>query len=302
MDSDTTTPAALRLGPVRLAVHDLERIADFYAGPLGLRRLGTAADGTVALGTGDRPLVELLPRPGAPRAPRGTAGLFHLAVLVPGRGDLGDALARLAQAGATLSGASDHLVSEALYLNDPEGNGIEIYRDRPREEWPHRDGRLLMDTQPLDLDGVLSERSPGGPPAHVPDATALGHVHLRVDDLEAARRFYVGVLGLDVMVDTYPGALFVAAGGYHHHIGLNTWMSDSPAAGGALGLDAFTVDVDPATAESIASRVAGAAAAGEVDGGGALRLADPAGNRLVVRPVLSQPAATPAVVPSGAGG
>src|SRR5215212_2037895 len=151
----------IALGPVRLAVADLDGVAAFYERTIGLRRLLDADDGAVRLGTrGDAeasPLVELIADAAAPPRARRSSGLFHLALLVPDRRALAEALRRVARAGWRLDGASDHLVSEALYLSDPEGNGIELYRDRPRDQWPVRDGQLQMDTLPLDLDGVLGE-------------------------------------------------------------------------------------------------------------------------------------------------
>jgi catechol 2,3-dioxygenase len=258
---------SLALGPLRLTVADLARTAAFYERVIGLRRLGVADDGVVRLSAADGPaLVELVADAAAQPRARRSCGLFHLALLVPDRRALTEALRRVAAAGWRLDGASDHLVSEALYLSDPEGNGIELYRDRPREGWPHAEsGELEMDTLPLDLDDLLGELADDadGPadvrallsaaPAEdpgMPAGTTLGHVHLQVSDLAAAEAFYVGALGFDVMVSGYAGALFVAAGGYHHHLGLNTWAS----AGGpradpaARGLRDFAIRLD-STAE-----------------------------------------------------
>ena len=213
------------IGSVHLTVNDLDQQQSFYEQAIGLREL--ERDGqTVRLGPEGGPVVlELTGDPDAPRRPRGTTGLYHFAILVPGRADLGQALRRVVDAGWRFTGASDHLVSEALYLNDPEGNGIEIYRDRRRDEWPRDDeGVIQMATLPLDLDGVLGEVDGSTPaPAQMPAGTKIGHIHLNVAGIPAAEAFYSGVLGFDVMVRTYPGALFVAAGGDHHHIGLNTW-------------------------------------------------------------------------------
>jgi catechol 2,3-dioxygenase len=233
------------MGAVRLTVADLEGVRGFYRDAIGLAELETE-EGIVRLGTnGDsaRPIVELAGDPKAPPRPRGTSGLFHLAIVVPSRADLARALQRVAEAGWRLSGASDHLVSEALYLSDPEGNGIELYRDRPREEWPVRDGVLQMDTLPLDLDGVLGELRREDAEAGMPAGTRIGHVHLNVGDLAAAEAFYSGALGFDVTVRGYPGALFVSAGGYHHHLGLNTWAGEgapSPSEG-TRGLREFEI-------------------------------------------------------------
>jgi catechol 2,3-dioxygenase len=232
------------MGPVRLTVSDLARSRDFYEDAIGLTAL-ERDDGALELSAGDgSPLVGLHGNPAAPPLDRRTPGLFHLAILLPSRLDLAFALARIAEATGALDGASDHLVSEALYLSDPDGNGIEIYRDRPSEEWPRREGALEMATLPLDLDSLLGELSgatelqPKAPPG-----TRMGHVHLQVSDLAEAERFYNGVLGFDVTVRGYPGALFVSAGGYHHHLGLNTWHSaeSPPAVPGAIGLRSFEI-------------------------------------------------------------
>ncbi|MEQ8833531.1 MAG: VOC family protein [Roseitalea porphyridii] len=273
---------ATRIGAVRLAVRDLDAARDFYTRAIGLEPV--AGDGaTTALGIDGRPLVELEAAPDERPAPRGASGLFHLALLVPERPALAAAVRRVVDAGARFSGAADHLVSEALYLNDPEGNGIEIYRDRPRDEWPSVDGRLQMDTLPIDLDGVMAERPDAPAPATMEPGTTMGHIHLRVDDLDAAGRFAVGVLGLDVMVDTYPGALFVAAGGYHHHIGMNTWGSPRPAQPGSLGLRHYELVVDDARALAALAARAEGAGAGAPDDRNGLRAVDPAGNTVLVR-------------------
>ncbi|MGO9821036.1 MAG: VOC family protein, partial [Solirubrobacteraceae bacterium] len=189
-------------------------------------------------------------------------GLFHLAMLVPSRRDLAFALQRLLAARWPLDGASDHLVSEALYLSDPDGNGIEIYRDRPREEWAHVDGRLQMATLPLDLRGVAGELATAdAPQLEVPAGTRIGHTHLQVSELDQTEAFYAGVLGFDVTVRGYPGALFVSAGGYHHHLGLNTWHSagSGPPVPGSVGLRSFEVLLpDTDALEAVLARVASA--------------------------------------------
>ena len=255
-------PASTHIGSVHLTVADLDAQQTFYERALGLEVLEGEGQ-TVRLGPPDGPVIlELTGNPDAPRRPHGTTGLFHFAVLVPGRADLGQALRRVGEAGWRFTGASDHLVSEALYLNDPEGNGIEIYRDRPRDEWPRNDeGVIQMATLPLDLDGVLGEVDGTGPaPERMPAGTHIGHMHLQVANLSDAEAFYSGALGFDVMVRTYPGALFVSAGGYHHHIGLNTWESagGSPPPEGSTGLRSFEV-VFPSREE--ADRVAAQARA-----------------------------------------
>ncbi len=277
-------PAATHLGAIRLRVGDLDRLQRFYEEAIGLRTLPGDDDGVVALGVDGRPLVELDADPDAPARPPHTTGLFHLAILVPTRADLARALRRLAATGWRLSGASDHLVSEALYLSDPEGNGIELYRDRPRDEWPIADGALRMDTLPLDLGSLLSEDDSGSGDG-MPAGTVLGHVHLQVADLGPAERFWVDALGLDVTVRGYPGALFASAGGYHHHVGLNTWAgagAPRPPAG-ARGLVRFDVVLpDEAAVRAASDRLAGSGAPLELVDQSVLAT-DPSGNAVLVR-------------------
>ena len=244
----TAIDPATSIGAVGLTVADLEPLQHFYERTIGLEALERAGDG-VKLGVGDRTLVELAADPDAPPRPPGTTGLFHLAILVPSRLELARALRRVADEGWHFTGASDHLVSEALYLNDPEGNGIEIYRDRPRDEWTFRDGQLEMATLPLDLDSLIAELGDTEPDGErMPEDTRIGHVHLNVAELPAAEAFYAGGLGLDVTVRGYPGALFLSAGGYHHHVGLNTWSGEGapPPPPGARGLAWFEIVVPSA--------------------------------------------------------
>jgi catechol 2,3-dioxygenase len=276
------------VGAVRLTVPDLARSRDFYERALGLRARDRD-DGSLALGVrGEAPLIELTEDAGAPPRPGRSTGLFHLAVLLPTRRDLAVALRRLVEARVPLDGASDHLVSEALYLHDPDGNGIELYRDRPREEWHRVDGSLEMATLPLDLEDLVTELPPPTTrDALAPAGTRMGHVHLQVSDLDAAEAFYAGALGFDVMVKGYAGALFVSAGGYHHHIGLNTWQSRGagPPPPGAIGLRTFDVVLPGADElERVLARVREAGIGAERSNGGAV-VHDPSGNavRLVAR-------------------
>jgi catechol 2,3-dioxygenase len=275
-------PDDTRLGAIRLRAGDVGLLRDFYERVVGLRAV-SSENGVTTLAADDVPLVELVSDPDAPVRPPGTTGLFHLALLVPMRTDLAHALRRVFEAGWHLSGASDHLVSEALYLSDPEGNGIELYRDRPRDEWPRDAGEVAMATLPLDLEGLLAE--PGGDadaPA-MPAETVLGHVHLQVSDLDAAARFWVDALGLDVTASLYPGALFVSAGGYHHHVGLNTWAgigAPRPPVG-ARGLDRFEL-VLPDTESYAAARERLSAAAEVRDLDGRAVVEDPSGNSMLL--------------------
>ena len=216
-------PATLRLGHVTLQVSALERSLEYYQRVLGLRVLSRSAhDAVLAAHDDDAPLVRLIERPGAASAAAGARlGLYHFAILLPDRAALGRFVAHLSQVGAR-AGASDHLVSEALYLRDPDGLGIEVYADRPRESWRARGAEIEMTTEPLDLRSVVAAAN-GAPWSGMPAGTRMGHVHLHVGDIERASAFYHEALGLDRMVWSYPGALFLAAGGYHHHLGLNTW-------------------------------------------------------------------------------
>jgi catechol 2,3-dioxygenase len=276
---------ATSIGAVRLTVTDLERERDFYEQAIGLETL-EPSEGVARLGAGGETLVELAHDPDAPPRPPGTTGLFHLAILVPSRPELARLLRRVVDAGGRFTGASDHLVSEALYLNDPEGNGIEIYRDRPKDEWRYSGGRLEMATLPLDLDGLVAELGrEERVVAPVPSGTRIGHVHLNVSDLDSAEAFYAGALGLDVTVRGYPGALFLSAGGYHHHIGLNTWAGEGapPPPPGARGLAWYELRVPDATdLQQLTRRLAARQISFEQRESSPLAQ-DPSGNRVLIR-------------------
>ncbi len=224
-------PGALRLGAVRLQIADLARSLAYYTGTLGLKLL--SRDGAVVtLGTADGELlVELNERAGAiPRPSRGRTGLYHFAILLPDRASLGRFVRHLADSGVQ-AGAGDHLVSEAFYLTDPDGLGIEIYADRPRESWQRVGRELRMATDPVDVADVV--RSAGDAKwTGMPAGTQMGHLHLQVGDVSRAAAFYSEALGFDRTVWSYPGALFFSAGGYHHHLGTNTWAGNGarPAA------------------------------------------------------------------------
>lgn len=224
-------PAETRPGRVRLQVADLDRSLGYYERVLGFRTLDRS-DGTATLGdtAGDTPLVELRERAGATPVPRrGRLGLYHYAVLLPDRAALGRFVRHLDGVGVR-PGAADHRVSEALYLNDPDGLGVEVYADRPRSTWRYDGRQVVMATDPLDVDRLVAEAG-DEPWTGMPGGTTIGHVHLHVGDLETADAFYHRGLGLSKMVWSYPGALFLAAGGYHHHLGLNTWAAGAAAAG-----------------------------------------------------------------------
>ena len=213
-------PAQTSVGAVTLQVADLERSLAFYRDTLGLALLGQDG-GRARLGAGARTLVALRERRGARPAGRGRLGLFHFAILLPGRPALGRFVQHLADLDV-YAGAGDHLVSEAFYLADPDGLGIEVYADRPRASWRRTGRELRMATDPVDVAAVVAAGE-GGAWTGMPEGTTMGHVHLHVGDLALASRFYSDALGLDRVVWSYPGALFLSAGGYHHHLGTNVW-------------------------------------------------------------------------------
>ena len=228
-------PPGTRVGAVAIQVGNLERSLEFYGNVIGYRTLGRReeATGPVALlgnQSDDRVLFELHEKRGARAvAPRSRLGLYHSAVLLPSRADLGRFITHARGLGVHV-GSSDHLVSEATYLVDPDGLTVEVYRDRPRSEWiVNEHSEIVMGMLPLDLEAVQHE---GGHTqwAGLPSGTTIGHVHFYVGDLAAASTFYVDGLGFDRMAWTIPGVLFVSAGGYHHHVGLNVWAAGSPVA------------------------------------------------------------------------
>jgi catechol 2,3-dioxygenase len=271
-------PATLRLGAVHLTVSDLDRSVAFYQDALGLRQQ-RREDPVAALGAGGEELVVLHEEPGARPAGR-HAGLYHYALLFPSREELARAVGRLAATRTPLDGASDHGVSEAIYLSDPDGNGIELYADRPREAWPPAPPgeRIGMYTRALDLDDLLATTAGEEPVRHAGDGLRMGHVHLHVGDLDAAGAFYADVVGFEAMA-SLPSALFLAAGGYHHHLGANTWRGEGvgPAPAGTVGLREWTLVLEPDALAALRTRLS---AAGQGDGD---VVEDPWGIRLRLR-------------------
>lgn len=264
----STATAPLEVSRVTLTVNDLPRVADFYRRTLGLNVL-TQAAGHLTLGSGDLALVELVSDPAARPADRREAGLFHTAFLMPSRAALARWLVHAVAAGVNLQGASDHRVSEAIYLADPEGNGIEVYADRPRDSWHDADGTIRMGTERLDLDELAAAAD--GPWSGAPAGLVIGHVHLQVGAIPEAEAFYGGLLGLPVMA-RYPGAAFFGSGGYHHHIATNTWNSrGSGPRGRSTGLAELVLAVEGAKLAAIRSR-------SEAD-----RLRDPWGNEIALQ-------------------
>ena len=222
-------PEQSRIGRVRLQVSDLARSIPYYTDVLGFL-VSAREDAVAVLAAADgTPVIELHEQKGIRPVPRhGRLGLYHFAILLPDRPALGRFVAHLAEIGA-YAGSADHLVSEALYLADPDGLGIEVYADRPRAQWQTKGREIAMATEPLDLRALM--RAGGGEPwAGMPAGTTIGHVHFHVHTLRDAEVFYHSALGFDKVVWSYPGALFFSVGGYHHHVGTNTWAAGAPVA------------------------------------------------------------------------
>src|SRR5579884_412900 len=278
---------ATTVGSVFLSVADLGRSVAYYTDAVGMRLLAQNAS-TATLGVGeDRPLLQLSEVPDArpwPRGGRSYTGLYHFAILLPTRADLGMWARHWLSLGNPL-GHADHLVSEALYLEDPDGHGIEVYRDRPRGQWHWDEGRIRMGNAPIDLSGLVREAETGGQEfTGLPGGTRMGHVHLQVGDIEEAGQFYSQTLGFDVVAAT-PTALFVSAGGYHHHLGLNTWHSQGagPAPQNVAQLRRFAICLPDENGRSeLLQRLdrAGVPLSHQADG---VELADPWQNRILIR-------------------
>lgn len=288
-------PGDTRMGRVSLDVADLDALTAFYRDVLLLQVLAERPS-EVDLGRGGETLVTLRHRPDLPKGERRSAGLFHTALLHPDRATLAATLASVAiRVPQLYTGAGDHLVSQAFYLDDPEGNGIELYWDRPRDEWRWQDGRVVMDTLYIDPNGFIGE--------HLTDAArdllsteperrsaldgldgTVGHVHLKVGDAELAKRFYVDLLGFELTADV-PGAVFVSAGGYHHHMAMNTWRS-AGAGLRAPGLGLGRVDITLPDATEVARAADRLRAHGVQlrDTGAAVELDDPWGNLVRLAP------------------
>ena len=278
----TVIDPGTRIGAVHLTISDLRRSVRFYETHLGFI-VHRRDDRTAWLGAGGPDLLILSQCQIAPRV-RGITGLYHFAILVPSRADLSRSLRRLVDTDIVMQGAADHGVSEALYLADEDGNGIEIYRDRPRVEWPVVGGQLHMGADPMDLGALLAEAGGADSGAGLAQGTVIGHVHLHVPHLAHAEAFYVGLLGFELMQRYGPSALFVSAGGYHHHIGLNTWagVGAPPPPPGAIGLRHFVVTLPngPALA-AVAARLRAAGVPSEpVEGW--LLIHDPAKNAVLL--------------------
>jgi len=271
----------LRIGATALAVRDLDLVAGYYRSLLGLAELDRTTD-TARLGAGGVPFLTLEHRPGfRPDDPRG-AGLYHNAFLMPTRRDLAHWIAHIIRHRVPVSGASDHEVSEAIYLDDPEGNGVEVYCDRPASSWRWQDNMVAMVTEPLDVEAILKELDDTTAPYDAaPAGLRVGHIHLHVGDVGQAEKFYSGVLGLDV-VRRRGGATFMSTGGYHHHVGANTWRS--PGAGprdpDRAGLSWFAFEAADDKAYDVLAARLNAAGIATASGESGLEFSDPWGARI----------------------
>lgn len=269
------------VGAVTLAVGDLMEMVQFYQRVIGLDVINRS-EVSAELGIDKKPLVILEKKSGGKQFPRCT-GLYHMAILLPTRKDLGHWLTHLVSSQYSLDGAGDHLVSEALYLSDPEGNGIELYCDRPREKWEYTENGPRMDTLPVDLESLQAD-APDDEFGGLPSGTVMGHVHLKVNNVANAVEFYRDTLGFDLMA-TLPGAAFLSAGGYHHHVGVNMWNSrgaDPPPAD-SLGLMAYRITFpNEEFRRTLLTRLNDLGYAIEKVGTDAL-LRDPAGNGILLQ-------------------
>jgi catechol 2,3-dioxygenase len=275
-----------QVGQLSLTISDLKRSLEFYTNAIGFQILDRT-DTSATLGAGGKPLLTLEERKGADAWPRGGqsyTGLYHFAILLPSRTDLGAWIAHWLDLGHPI-GQGDHGVSEALYLEDPDMHGIEIYRDRPRSDWRKQNGQILMGTGPVDIKGMIEEAAKEGVRFKgLPAGTKLGHMHLQVGDIPEAEKFYCRILGFDI-VASMPSALFVSAGGYHHHIGMNTWHSQ--AAGqppdSSVKLKFFTVELPSEEARQEVLERADQAGVSHSQQGEDVILDDPWDNRVLLQ-------------------
>ena len=255
-----TLPPLTHIANIHLQVPNLERSLMFYAGMMGFKEIqrGKAMADLSASGT-DPVLIRLSEKPGAHPKPPRTTGLYHVAIRLPDRPSLARLFQRLIDYQVRFQGFSDHKVSEALYLADPDGNGLELYIDRPRSQWPRMDDMIAMTTDPLDVEDLLRQTEGNTSPwLGIHPATDIGHIHLQVSDLAQTEDFYHTLLGFDVTQRLYPGALFLSAGGYHHHLGTNIWGSRAapPPPADAVGLLSFAIKIPDWTAwESLSIRL-----------------------------------------------
>jgi len=279
-------PPVTFVGQVDLKVQDLQRSLTFYKEVIGFRVLEQTeksakltADGKTTLLSIEQP-EDVIPKQGR------TAGLYHFALLLPNRADLGRVLKHLLEVGYPLQGASDHLVSEALYLADPDGNGIEIYTDRPASDWDWNNNSVVMATEQMDAESVLAEGLNGSWHG-LPEGTVMGHIHLHVSELGKTEEFYTKGLGFEVVCRYGSQALFISSGKYHHHIGLNTWNgvgAPVPPAN-SVGIESYTLILpnEESVNEMVAQLEKIGAAVTEVNG--SYVTSDPSGNRIILQAV-----------------
>jgi catechol 2,3-dioxygenase len=270
-------PDELRIRDVHLRVADLERSHAFYHGLIGLHARALPADAMAFAPPGsETPIIRVDAVAGTTMRPEHAFGLYHVAILYPDRASLAHVLKRLIAARWPFTGFSDHGVSEASYLSDPDGNGLELYVDRPRAAWPMQHGRLVMYSRALDVEDLLRAASDGAERSPV-----IGHVHLHVTELPAARRFYHDAIGFDITQDSYPGAVFMSAGGYHHHLAVNTWAR-AQAPSTSAGLLGWTLALGSRAAlDALAERVHGEGHPVRAVEGGVV-VTDPDGNTVSV--------------------
>ena len=272
---------SLQLGPVHITVTDLDRSIGFYQDAVGLRVI-EHGDTEASLGAGGAELLHLVEERDA--APAGRhAGLYHFALLHPSREELARALQRIAVTRTPISGASDHGISEAIYLPDPDGNGIELAADRPRERWGDLSDPTTIGPAPLDLEALLEIVEGDEPRRHADPALAVGHLHLHVGDVAAGLGFYRDVIGFEVKTQ-FPSAAFVSVGGYHHHLAFNTWRGEGvpPAPAGSVGLRRWTVLLDEPDLDAVTRRLADAGIDASEDGAGEVLTRDPWNNALLL--------------------
>ncbi|MCS7059569.1 MAG: VOC family protein [Anaerolineae bacterium] len=273
-----------RIGSVHLRVSTFHRTVPFYTDVLGLGIIDEAAHRLTLGVETEQPLIVLEETIGAIRKPARTTGLYHFAILVPSRIDLARLVMRFVETEYPVQGASDHGVSEALYLADPDGNGIEVYADRPSDAWPREDGKLRMTTDPLDMAGLLNLLGTQKEAAGLPAGTRIGHIHLHVGHLAEAEAFYRERLGFDLMQRYGNSAAFLSAGGYHHHIGINTWagVGAPPPPAQAVGLRHFTVHLPNRSAlHALVDHLRRSEIVVHAEENGE-RIADPSGNHILL--------------------
>jgi catechol 2,3-dioxygenase len=260
LTSEYRLPPSAHVGGIHLRVSDLKRSTHFYGDLVGFRVIENSnAMATLGGAVDHNAVITLTESAARPRASR-SAGLFHVAFRYAGRKELATALWRFLKHRYPIDGAADHLVSDAIYLEDPDGNGVELYCDHPRDTWARHGDQLAMSTEPLDVEALLAESSGAdeGESDGEKGRVEIGHVHLQVTDLVPSERFYHELLGFDVTQRTFPGALFLSAGGYHHHIGVNTWSTrgGGPADQESLGLISFMINIgDPDALRELRARI-----------------------------------------------